>query len=191
MVAANSSYNNIQEFLEAAKTKGLRYASAGTGGSSQLYAELLWGLAGVKLTNVPYPGAPEMVLALMQNNAQAVLLPMPVAKPSIEAKQLRPVVATSKIPSMPDVPAASDVGIQGYTPQYWIGIFAPAKTPSPIVERLNKEINTLLQDPGFKARNEALGYVIAPKTVSEFTEMVGSESKLAEEAVKAAKLTKQ
>ena len=85
--------------------------------------------------------------------------------------------AGERSPVAPDVPTVAEVtGIKDYDFTLWAGFFAPRGTPQPVIDRLNKEVNKVLEDPDVKGRLEAAGAVVTPMTVTQFKEFVQNES---------------
>jgi tripartite-type tricarboxylate transporter receptor subunit TctC len=85
--------------------------------------------------------------------------------------------SAKRSPAAPDVPTVAEVtGIKDYDFTLWAGFFAPRGTPQPVIDRLNKEINKVIEDPDVKARLEAAGAVVTPMSVAQFKDFVQSES---------------
>ena len=85
--------------------------------------------------------------------------------------------SAKRSPAAPDVPTVAEVtGIKDYDFTLWAGFFAPRGTPQPVIDRLNKEINKVIEDPDVKARLEAAGAVVTPMSVAHFKDFVQSES---------------
>jgi tripartite-type tricarboxylate transporter receptor subunit TctC len=170
----------LAELVALAKQKKLSYASPGIGTTPHLTGELLLKtMLGLDITHVPYNGAGPSTAAVLANQvpvgSAALIAPMPL----IKADKLRPIVVTSlqRAPQLPDVPTVAESGFAGYQDYTWVGFWAPAGTPKPIVARLNREISLALQRPDVKERLSALGYEFKPNSPDEFAAFVGGEIK--------------
>ena len=145
----------LQEFVALAKAKPgeLNYGTAGVGASNHLVTELFASRAGIKMTHIPYRGTALAVADLLAGQVQVVFSDPISALQLVNSGALVALAVTSKerSPVMPDVPTISESGFPGFDAVGWHGILAPAKTPSPIVARLNAEIVEALKDPDTKA----------------------------------------
>lgn len=141
----------LAEFVAFAKTQNppLSYASGGNGSQHQLAMEDLKGRAGINLLHVPYKGATPAVTATIAGET-AVLFSGSASAPHFRSGALRPLaVSGAKVPPMfPDLPRVADT-YPGFDVTIWLGLFAPAATPAPIVERLYKTVRQIMDKPGF------------------------------------------
>jgi tripartite-type tricarboxylate transporter receptor subunit TctC len=170
----------LAELAALAKQKKMSYASPGIGTTPHLTGELLLKkMLGLDLTHIPFGGAGPSTAAVLANQvpigSAALIAPMPL----IKAEKLRPIVVTSlqRAPQLPEVPTVAESGFPGYEDYTWVGFWAPAGTPKPIVSRLNREIAVALQRPDVKERLSALGYEFKPNSPEEFAAFVGGEIK--------------
>ncbi|HEY6864640.1 MAG TPA: tripartite tricarboxylate transporter substrate binding protein [Burkholderiales bacterium] len=167
-----------REFVEYAKRKGdLSYASAGNGSISHLTGELLKSVTGIPLQHVPYRSAGNALTAVLSGEVPVSFLSPLTAHAQLAAGKLRPLAVSSaeRFPGAPEVPSATEAGIPGMVAKLWFGLFAPAKTPRPIVLKLNREIGDILRA---KETQEALlkqGVQAAPSTPEELAEWVRTE----------------
>jgi len=165
-----SGLKTVADILEEAKKNPgkLSFGSAGSGNTSHLAGELFASSAGVQLLHVPYKGGGPSVTATIGGE-----IPMVFAGPDslglARSGRLHTVAVTSLERSAlaPDVPTIAET-LKGFEVYGWYGILAPAKTPDPIVAKLNAEINASLQDPEFKKLVEPLGYIPTGSTPAEF-----------------------
>ena len=170
---------NVPEFIAYAKTNPdkITLASAGTGTSGHISAELFAMMAGLKLVHVPYHGAGPALIDVIGGRCQVIFDLLPSSIGYIRGGNTRAlaVTTTARSEALPDVPVLADF-VPGYEASAWIGIGAPRGTPAEIVERLNRAINAGLADPGMKARFAELGGIVAPGTSAEFAEFIVSDT---------------
>ena len=123
-----------------------QYGSPGVGSINQLAAELFAHMAGVKLTQIPYKGTAPLINDLIGGHVRMAFSPIPVAYGAIAAGKLRALATTGtkRSPLLPEVPTVAESGLAGYQVELHYGLVAPAGTPRPIVERLNRELNAAL-----------------------------------------------
>jgi tripartite-type tricarboxylate transporter receptor subunit TctC len=168
VVNAKSPYRSIADLIAAAKAEPdkLSYGTYGTGTSAHLAGELFKSLAKVNLTTVPYKGAAPAITDLLGGQIQVMFTTVASAASLIESGQLRALAVTSaeRSPAFPDVPTVAEAGVSGYSAESWYGLFAPAKTPPEIIDRLNKAAATAVKAEAFKklSVNEGLVMVASP-----------------------------
>ncbi|WP_304305458.1 tripartite tricarboxylate transporter substrate binding protein [Pseudacidovorax intermedius] len=195
VVPANSPYKNLQDVLAASKAKsgGLSSASAGTGTSQHLALELLAYKSGVKFTHVPYKGSGPAIQDVIGGQVDMMFDTTVVAGPHIQSGKLRAIAVTSakRLGSMPDVPTVAESGIQGlkdFEVVSWQAIFVPAGTPAPIVDRLHKEIRTILAEPEMQERLKSLGMEPADMTTAQIADFQKAEVQKWAQVIKAANI---
>ena len=141
---------SVKDLIALAKAKpdALSYASTGNGAPTHLAGELFKSMAGVKIVHVPYKGAAPAVIDLISGHVQLSFISAPGAMPHVQEKRLRVLAVTNSKRSvlLPEIPTISEAGLKGYESEGWHGLFAPAGTPKPAIDRLYKEISTLLRD---------------------------------------------
>ena len=161
----------VAEFIAYAKANPgkITLASAGTGTSGHISAELFAMMAGIKMVHVPYRGAGPALVDVIGGQCQVIfdLLPSSIGYVRAGSTRALAVTTTARSEALPDVPVLADF-VPGYEASAWIGIGAPRDTPAEIVDRLNQTINAGLADPGMKARFAELGGTAAPGTPAEF-----------------------
>lgn len=154
-VSAKSPLHTVGDILAAAKADpgSLSYASPGIGGTSHLSGELFQKLAGVKLVHVPNARNPAYA-DVIASNASMLFEGSVALLPHIRNGLLRPIAVTSlaRSPQLPDVPTMVEAGVKGFDVQSWQAIFAPAGVPSPVVERLYRELAAVLRTSEVKQR---------------------------------------
>jgi tripartite-type tricarboxylate transporter receptor subunit TctC len=180
VVHPNSPYKTIQDIVTAAKAKPgtLTFSSGGIGGSHQLSAELFMQNAGIKMIHVPYKSGSAGLTDLMGGNVDMMFDQMYSAVPSIKADKLRPIAITSKkrSPLLPNVPSFAEVGYPKVEVLNWQGFIAPAKTPKPIIDKLNAAANEALKDPQLRELMLSQGNEIGGGTPAEFAALIKSEA---------------
>lgn len=148
--------------LARAKPRQISYASAGAGTITHLTVELFLANAKIELLHVPYKGGAPAILALVSGQVEAIFNPIAEILPHVRAGgKVRALAVTSpkRAPDLPDLPTLAESGLPGSTVSTWSGLYAPAGTPLPIIERLNSELNRLLQMPDVRERFQAGGLV--------------------------------
>jgi tripartite-type tricarboxylate transporter receptor subunit TctC len=152
---------SVKELIALAKAKPgtLTYASAGNGTSLHLAAELLQSMAQVELVHIPYKGSGPAEVDLMSGQVEIIFDPIASALPHVKAGKMRALAITTAKRSklLPSLPTMAEAGLAGYESAAWFGFFAPAKTPSAIVERLNKEIVAILKQKDIQEKLAAVG----------------------------------
>ena len=180
MVNTSFEPKTLKEFIEYTKENKskVNYGSAGNGTSQHLAGSLLSQMADIRMTHVPYKGGAPANTDLLAGQIQAVFSPMVEVLPFIDSGKLRPLAVTTpeRSPRLPDVPAVSEI-LPGYEIVLWNGIWAPAGTPKPIVDRMNKAINTVLAKPEVKKTFESQGAAPAGNTPEAFATLIDSEIK--------------
>jgi len=140
--------NSVQEFIDYVKARPgkLNYGSVGNGSSSHLTMELLKMQAGLDIVHVPYPGSPQVNAAILANQIQAGFIVPGTAMPLAQSGRVKALAVTSgtKSPVLPELPTIAEAGFPGFESSAWLGMVVPAKTPQPIIERLNRELVAIL-----------------------------------------------
>jgi len=171
VVNAKSPYQSIADLIAAAKAEPdkLSYGTYGTGTSAHLAGELFKSLAKVNLTTVPYKGAAPAITDLLGGQIQVMFTTVASAASLIEGGQLRALAVTSaeRSPAFPNVPTVAEAGVPGYAAESWYGLFAPAKTPREIVERLNKSAAAAVKSEAFNRLGVNEGLVMVASPASE------------------------
>jgi tripartite-type tricarboxylate transporter receptor subunit TctC len=170
----------VKELVALAKAKpgALTYSSAGAGTMSHLAMELFSLRTGVKLTHLPYKGAAPASIGLLSGEAQLAFVVMPVAQVQINAGKLRGLAVAARIRSavVPQVPTLQEAGVANNEALQWNGLFAPAKTPQAILDRLHREVVRALGTPEVKQRFEAEGADPVASTPAEFAAFFHAEA---------------
>jgi tripartite-type tricarboxylate transporter receptor subunit TctC len=170
------SAQSIQELINAAKMSKLAYASPGSGTPSHLTMERLKSIAGMDLTHVPYQPATAAGAAL-GGHVQVAITTLAPAAPHIKAGKLRAlaVSASQRSPVLPEVPTLIELGYSGFDDVTWTGFFAPAGTSAAIVERINAEINRIVETPDISDKLAAQGLTSRRNSPAEFAAQIRAE----------------
>ncbi|MBN9430320.1 MAG: tripartite tricarboxylate transporter substrate binding protein [Burkholderiales bacterium] len=169
----------VAELIALAKAKpgSISFASAGVGASSHLAGELFKSEAGIDIVHVPYKGSGNAVIDVAGGRVQMAIDSLSVYQGQITNGSVRALAVSSaeRNPALPDLPPIADTlpGFEGSPVNY---ITAPAKTPRPIIDRLNKEINALLADPDIKAHFQKSGTIARGSTPEQMEAIIRSES---------------
>jgi tripartite-type tricarboxylate transporter receptor subunit TctC len=168
VVNPKSPIRSIADLIAAARAEPdkLSYGTYGTGTSAHLAGELFKHMAKVNLTTVPYKGAAPAITDLLGGQIQVMFTTVASAAPLVEGGQLRALAVTSaaRSPAFPQLPTVSEAGVPGYAAEAWYGLYAPAKTPPDIIDRLNKSAAKAVRSEAFKklGANEGLVMVAEP-----------------------------
>lgn len=179
---------NVQELIAYGKQRPLFYASAGTGSSPHMSAELFQAQSGLKMTHVPFKGGPQGLSEVVAGRVDLVFENMPSAAVMVKSGQLRGLGVTAGHPSpmVPDIPTIASQGMAGYDVTVWYGLVAPAGTPPEIVKRLGDEVASILARPEVKARLTELGTEPASSTPEAFGTFIAGERQKWGEVIKKA-----
>jgi tripartite-type tricarboxylate transporter receptor subunit TctC len=150
---------NVSDFIRLAKKRprDINFGTGGKGSSTRLAMALLLNAASIKLVEVPYRGGGPANLALISGETQAMTSTIGSVATFLKNKQVRGLGVTSakRVKPYPDIPAIGE-SVPGYEFSAWVGAFAPAGTPQPIIDKLNREMKKALSDPGVSAKLNAL-----------------------------------
>jgi len=155
MVAPSVPVNSVKELIAYGKLhpNSLSYASLGYGSSLHLSGELFKTLAGLDIMHVPYKGTTTAVPDLMTGRVSMMFDGGAMLPQAREGKvKMLAITSAQRLASMPDLPTMAESGVPGYEMDFWFGIVAPAGTPSPILERLSREIAETEKQPAFRER---------------------------------------
>ncbi|ARP81650.1 hypothetical protein CAL12_13080 [Bordetella genomosp. 8] len=160
--------NSVAELIAYGKKHPgkLNFSSAGSGSTQHLAGELFKTKAGITATHVPYKGSAPSLTAVISGEADFTFVNIPSSKQLIESGQVKALAITSahRFPAVPNIPTMAEAGVQGMEVATWYSILAPARTPRPIIDKLNKAVNQAVSKPEFRKQLEDLG--TAPMTES-------------------------
>ena len=167
---------DVKQFIALAKAKPGALNYGATSSPTHLATELFASMAGIQLTRIPYKGAAPAMTALMAGDVQMVLSGIGTMLPQVKGGRLKAIAVTgpTRSPLAPEIPTVAEAGID-FVATTWYGLMAPAGTPRPVVERLNKETRALLADEAVKAVLAPQGVVATPSTPEEFNAFLRAE----------------
>ena len=156
----------LQEVIALSKTQsgGLSYGTSGTGGTPHIAGELLKQRTGANLTHIPYKGGGQAMIDVMGGSIPLVYTAVASAIQQVKSGKVHAVAVSSgqRAPSLPDVPTFIESGVADFDINSWVGLLAPAKTPRAVVDKLNTELNAVLNDPVVRERLNTLGISASP-----------------------------
>jgi tripartite-type tricarboxylate transporter receptor subunit TctC len=183
---------DLRELIALAKLKpgSLSYGSAGTGSTSHLACELLAQRAGVNLIHVPYKGGGQSITDVVGGQIPLLCTTLATSLQFLKSGKLKGLAVSSaaRSPEVPDVPTFVENGFPGLVVDSWVGILAPAKTPRAIVDRLQKEIAAVLQNPEVRERYAALAIEPVGNSPDEYAAQIRADLARWESVVKKANL---
>lgn len=167
------------------------YATPGAGTMQQMMAEYFKSASGTQMTHVPYRGSGPAMVDVISGNVQVMFETMPSALQHIKSGNVRVIAVTAKTrsPHLPDVPTIAESGTPNYDATSWYGLYAPAKTPKAVVDRLNLAINNAFRDKAFVDRWTKLGADAGGGTPEALKKLTADEVTRWGEVAKAAKIT--
>lgn len=183
---------SVKELIALAKgvPGKLFYGSGGNGTNTHLGGELFKNLAGVDLVHVPYKGAGAVLTDLLGGQVQMLISALTTTLPHIKSGKLRALMVTDekRAAVLPDIPSAPEAGLPKMVMLFWVGFAAPAGTPQPIVERLNKEAVAALATPESRKRLGDLGLDAVGNTPAQAAKLVDDEIQRWTAVIKAANI---
>jgi len=169
----------LKDFIAAVQHKPGEYnfGSGGSGTSNHLGGELFNIVAGTKLVHVPYKGVNLAMQDVLAGRIHLVIIGLPAALPHIKSGRLRAlaVIAPQRLPAVPDVPTAAEAGLPNFDVTTWYGILTPAGVPRPVVERLNRELVSIMTSADMKQKLAAQGTDVRTSTPDEFGAYIKEE----------------
>ena len=156
---------------------GLSYGTSGAGGTPHIAGELLKQKTGANLVHVPYKGGGQALIDLLGGNIPLVYTAVAGANQYVKSGRIKAIAVSSakRSPGLPDVPTFIESGVKDFEIDDWVGILAPAKTPKPIVMKLNQALNEILNSPEGKAKLLGMGITPTPGTPEKFGEQIKSD----------------
>ncbi|MEI6612934.1 tripartite tricarboxylate transporter substrate binding protein [Polynucleobacter sp.] len=153
---------------------GLSYGTSGTGGTPHIAGELFKQKTGANLVHIPYKGGGQALLDLLGGNIPLVYTAVAGANQYVNSGRIKAIAVSSakRSPSMPEVPTFIESGVKDFVIDDWVGLLAPAKTPKPIITKLNQALNEILNSPEGKARLLAMGITPSPGSPEKFGEQI-------------------
>jgi tripartite-type tricarboxylate transporter receptor subunit TctC len=178
----------VKELIALAKAQPgkLNYASAGNGVANHLAGELFKQMAGVDIVHVPYKGAPQAVTDVLAGHMNMMFNSVAPIVAQIKTGKIRVlgIASLQRSPQLPDVPTIHESGVPGFEAVNWFGMFAPAKTPRAIINRVNGALVKTVKTPELQAQFIALGADPVGSTVEEFAAFVKRDMEKYEKVVR-------
>jgi tripartite-type tricarboxylate transporter receptor subunit TctC len=194
IIVAHPSFagKTLKDTIEMSKKdpKGISYGTSGIGGTPHIAGELLNMKTGAKLVHIPYKGGGQAMSDALGGNVPLVYTAVAGAITHVQSGKLNAIAVSSRTrsPSLPNTPTFIESGAPDFEASSWVGILAPAKTPRPVIEKLNKELNALLSSPDTVERLAKLGIVATPGTPEQFGEQMKADLAKYGPVVKAANI---
>ncbi len=162
----------LKDVIALSKTQagGLSYGTSGTGGTPHIAGELLKMRTGANLVHIPYKGGGQAMTDVLGGNIPLVYTAIAGAIPHVKSGKLHAVAVSSaqRATSLPDVPTFIENGVTDFDINSWVGLLGPAKMPKAIVDKLNTELNAVLQDPEVRERLNGMGITATPGSADKF-----------------------
>jgi len=178
-VNPNVPAHTVKEFIDYAKANPgkVNLGSSGIGTSVHLSGALFMMMTGVELVHVPYRGSAPALTDLLANQVQVMFDNLPSSLGHIQGGRLRALAVTTSAPSkaLPGVPTVAET-VPGYEASAWFGIAVPKGTPRPIIDKLNRQINQALADPGIQAKLADLGGILIAGSPEDFGKVIADET---------------
>ena len=178
-VRPDGPYKNLMDLVNAAKAKPgvLNIGHAGIGSGTHLNTEKFLSGAGIKMTQIPFKGTPEVIAAMFSGDVQAYWAPISAAMGVIKGGKLRPLaVSTAKRnPQLPDVPTTAEAGVKGAEAPLWFGLWGPAGIPADVTAKINADVRKAIADPVVRERLVNGGNDTMDMSPAEFAKFVRSE----------------
>jgi len=186
---------SLKEMVALAKKQpgALNYASPGRGSIAHLASELLWITAGIKMNHVAYKGGGPAVTDAIAGHVEVMFSLISTQTPHVRSGRLRALAVTSarRSAALPDVPTVAESGYKGFEADGWLGVVFPAKTPRPMIDRIHKETNAVLESRDFQEQMAGLGLDTEPSDPARFHALIKSDFARWDKVVRTAGLREQ
>ena len=173
-------YKTVKELIAYAKQHPgkVTFGSPGSGASPHVSGELFKSMTGTDLLHVPYKGSAPAMTDLLGGQTSIMFDNMPSAIQHVRSGKLRPIAVTTakRSPELPDVPTIAEAGVPGYEAMSWFGLFAPAATPKPVLDKLNAALVKVLNQADVKKKIAEQGGDVVAETPAQFAAFIKSES---------------
>lgn len=190
VTAKGGEFSSLKALIDSAKSKpgSIAFASAGVGSSTHLVAEYFAQSAGLKMLHVPYKGSPEAIQDTISGRTAFYMAPINTVVGQMKEGKLTAfgVTTSKRAEVLPEVSTLAEQGISGFNMSLWFGVWAPAGTPNPIIEKINAGIAAVLQIPEVKEQFSKLGITPVPMKPNEFSKFVRDEISTYQKIVKEA-----
>lgn len=189
-VPLDSPAKNLKDFVAMVKASPGKYnfGSYGAGTSAHIQGALLNMQAGIDLVHVPFQGAAPLVTNLVGGQLASAFIDSASARPHLKSMRPLAVTGTQRMPGLPEVPTFAELGYHSFDPYGWFGVFLPAGTPAPVVQKLSEEVNRILRMPEVSAKIEALGLQVAGDRPEEFQKILRTDAAIYARIIKDANI---
>lgn len=189
IIDPNLGVKDIKSFVELARSKPgeLNYGSSAIGSAPHLAAEMFKLAAGVDIKHIPFNGAAPVMQAVVSGTVQMYIGAPSTVKPQVDAGKavLIGALSAERLPSLPDVPTFREAGID-LVYNSWFGVLAPAKTPEPVLDKLNADITKVLTKDEIKKQLSDLGFVAETGSRADFVKTIEEETATTRKVIEAA-----
>ena len=190
VTAKGGAYPTLKSLIDAAKAQPghIPFASAGIGTSTHMAAEYVAQAAGIKMLNVPYKGSPEAIQDTIAGRTSFYMAPLDAVIGHLKEGKLAAfgVSSAKRAAIVPDIPTLAEAGLPGYDLSLWFGMWARAGTPAAVVQKLNTQVNSIVQGKDVSEQFGRIGIAAAPMGTADFAkfvrEQMGTFRRIAREA---------
>lgn len=180
IVPPDSPAKSVKEFIELAKANPgkFNFASPGPASATFIAAAMFKEAAKIDLQHVPYKGAPEAVTSVMRGDTQMYFTPINVGAELVQAGKVRAlaVATATRNPTMKDTPTIAEAALPGFKYDSWFGLMAPAGTPRPIIDKINRDVVDIIKTDDIKTKFAAQGVEAMPMTPQAFDKIIADDT---------------
>lgn len=180
IVPPENGPKSLKELIAMAKANPgkFNYASAGLGSASSIGAELLKTTAGINLVHVPHKGIPDAHVSIMRGDTMLFMTFYSAAADLIASGKLRAIAVAGarRLEALPDLPTVQEAGVPDYSYQPWFGFLAPAGTPRPVIDKINRDVTEVAKLPNIGGRFAKLGVDVSTSTPEAFAALLQSDT---------------
>ena len=176
-VTSSVPAKSVKDLIQLAKKERLNFSSWGDGSSAHLITEMFKSMAGVEMLHVPYKGGAPALVAAITGEVQVTFSNISVALPQVKAGKLRGLGVTSKkrAIALPELPAIAEAGLPNFEATAWVGVVAPAGVPSALIQRINRDLRSVIATPEMQKSILARGFEPLGTTPEEFGRHIRAE----------------
>ncbi len=195
VVAPDSKFNSVQDMLDFARKNpgAINWGHAGVGSGTHLSTEKMIASSGIKVTQVPFKGTPEVVAAVISKSVDAYWGPISAVIANIRGGKLKALAVSTPKRSgqLPDVPTLEEAGVKNAASPLWFGMWVPTGTPNEVVQKISRDTLKVLAEPVIAKRLTDLGNDLMPMNPTEFSRYVDSEISEYDRVIRAAGIEKR
>lgn len=189
--SASLPVNNLADLIKLVKASPGKYSfgTYGPGTSAHLQGELLNMQTGMDLLHIPYQGAAPLVTAMLGGQLSTAFLDAGSSRQHFPKFKLLGVTGTERLSWLPHVPTLKEQGLNSFEPLGWFGLFLPAATPKPVVDKFSAETQRILKLPDVREKIEAMGLIPGGETQENFAKVIKSDAEIYSRIIRDAKIT--